>query len=184
VQWSQLLLADRLYPGLKAVDATAGNGHDSLFLAKLVGEKGHVWAFDIQAAAVAETQRRLMEAGMTNATVIHAGHETMSAHVPAEMHGQVSAIMFNLGYLPGSDRTIITRTETTLLGLDSALLLLAPSGLLTVAVYPGHQGGAEEQIAVADWAAALSARDYEVQLFRPINRSASPPECWVVWKRA
>jgi hypothetical protein len=67
--------------------------------------------------------------------------------------------------------------------LSVALDLLAPRGLLTLAVYPGHEGGAQEQQAITQWAAGLSPRHYEVQLLRPINRSASPPECWVVWKR-
>jgi hypothetical protein len=92
--------------------------------------------------------------------------------------------MFNLGYLPGSDKSVITRTGTTLRALDAARDLLAADGLLTIAVYPGHEGGAEEQRAIADWAAALSPRIFEAQLFRPVNRSASPPECWAILKKA
>jgi hypothetical protein len=107
----------------------------------------------------------------------------MAEHVPPVRHGQVAGIMFNLGYLPGSDKSVITLTETTLRALSVALDLLAPRGLLTLAVYPGHEGGAQEQQAITQWAAGLSPRHYEVQLLRPINRSASPPECWVVWKR-
>jgi predicted methyltransferase len=183
VGWAQLLIADRLNTGDAAVDATAGNGHDTLFLSRLVGDTGHIWAFDLQAAAVAETKRRLSEAAVSHAHVIHAGHETMRDHLPAEWHGKLNAIMFNLGYLPGSDKTVITRTETTLQALANSLEMLAPSGLLTIAVYPGHEGGSDEQRAITDWASALPSRSYEVQLFRPINRHANPPECWVVWKR-
>ena len=183
VGWAQLLMADRLKKGDAAVDATAGNGHDTLFLSRLVGEYGCIWAFDLQEAAVAETKRRLNEAGVSNAHVIHAGHETMRDHLPAEWHGKINAIMFNLGYLPGSDKTVITQTTTTLQALSVALEMLAPSGLLTVAVYPGHEGGSDEQRAITEWASALPSRAFEVQLFRPINRQASPPECWVVWKR-
>jgi hypothetical protein len=183
VGWAQLLMQDRLHPGDAVLDATAGNGHDTLFLARLVGKTGHVWAFDVQAAAVSETRRRLDEAGMHHATVIHAGHETMREHVPVELQGRLRGIMFNLGYLPGSDKSVITHTATTLSALTSAIELLAMGGLLTIAVYPGHEGGADEQRAIMEWAAALSSSSYEVQLFRPINRSASPPECWAVWKR-
>ena len=183
VGWAQLLMQDRLHPGDAALDATAGNGHDTLFLARLVGETGHVWAFDVQETAVLETRRRLGEADVLHAAVIHAGHETMSQHVPVEFHGRLRGIMFNLGYLPGSDKSVITRTETTLSALTAAIELLAPGGLLTVAVYPGHEGGADEQRAITEWAAALSSSSYEVQLLRPINRSASPPECWAVWRR-
>ena len=183
VGWAHLLMGDRLRSGDGVIDATCGNGHDTLFLAQLVGPQGRVWAFDVQEAAVVETRRRLADAGVGTATVVHAGHETMAEHVPQECHGRVAGIMFNLGYLPGSDKTVITRTDTTLQALSTALELLAPSGLLTLAVYPGHEGGAQEQQAITQWAAGLSPRQYEVQLLRPINRSASPPECWVVWKR-
>jgi predicted methyltransferase len=183
VGWAQLLMADRLKKGDAAIDATAGNGHDTLFLSRLVGDSGYIWAFDLQEAAVAETKRRLSEAGISMVHVIHAGHETMRDHLPAGWHGKINAIMFNLGYLPGSDKTVITQTTTTLQALAVALEMLAPSGLLTVAVYPGHEGGSDEQRAITEWASALSSRAFEVQIFRPINRQANPPECWVVWKR-
>jgi predicted methyltransferase len=183
VGWAQLLMQDRLHLGDAVLDATAGNGHDTLFLARLVGNTGRVWAFDVQATAVLETRRRLSEACVLHAVVIHAGHETMREHVPVEFHGRLRGIMFNLGYLPGSDKSVITRTETTLSALTAAIDVLAPGGLLTVAVYPGHEGGANEQRAIMEWATALSSSSYEVQLIRAINRNASPPECWAVWKR-
>ena len=70
-----------------------------------------------------------------------------------------------------------------MIAVQAALELLRPGGLLTIAVYPGHEGGAEEGRSIAVWAAALESRRYEVQHLRPINRAASPPELWVVWKR-
>ncbi len=183
VRWAHLLMEDRLRRGDAVVDGTAGNGHDTLFLAKLVGEEGKVWAFDIQEAAVIETRRRITAASLTQATVFHAGHEAMAECIPLQWHGHVKGIMMNLGYLPGSDKSLITQVETTLHAVRTALQLLAPSGLLTIAVYPGHEGGAKEQSAIEAWAASLPPRDYEAQLIRPINRLASPPECWTVWKR-
>lgn len=174
------MLKDRLNPGDTVVDATMGNGHDTLFLTQCVSPGGHVYAFDVQATALVETAKRV-PADMT--TLIHSGHETMREHLPAEVHGKISAVMFNLGYLPGTDKTLITRTETTMIAVQAALDLLRPGGLLTIAVYPGHEGGAEEGRSIATWAAALESRRYEVQHLRPINRAASPPELWVVWKR-
>ncbi len=186
VRWAQLLLADRLSTGDVVLDATAGNGHDTLFLARCIGQTGHVYAMDVQAAAVAETRRRLLEAGIQEDqfTLAQAGHETMLEFVKPAHHGQVAGIMFNLGYLPGSDKTVITRTETTLTAVNAAVQLLRPGGLLTIAVYPGHEGGAQELTALTDWATSLPPRAYEVQHLRPVNRSANPPECWVVWKTA
>lgn len=185
VGWAQLLMADRLRAGDVVADATAGNGHDTLFLAGLVGGEGHVYALDVQAVAVEETRRRLLEAGISEErfTLIHAGHETLREVIRPADHGRLRGVMFNLGYLPGSDKTVITRTETTLAAMLAALELLAPGGLLTVAVYPGHAGGAEEQQEIGAWVAGLSPRDFEAQLIRPVNRRASPPECWVVLKK-
>ena len=186
VGWAQLLMLDRLLPGDVAVDATAGNGHDTLFLARIVGASGHVIAIDVQMAAVQETRRRLQEAGIATeaCTVVHAGHETLRQVVPDAWHGKVRGIMFNLGYLPGSDKSVITRTETTLQALEAAVALLAPKGLLTIAIYPGHAGGTEELRAIGHWATGLQPQLFEVQQLRPVNRTASPPECWVVWRKA
>ena len=180
VLWAQLILKDRLRPGDVVVDATMGNGHDTLFLTQCVSPGGHVFAFDVQAAALIETRKRV-PAEVT--TLIHAGHETMRAHVPVELHGKVSAVMFNLGYLPGADKALITRTETTMIAVQEALNLLKPGGVLTITVYPGHEGGAEESRHMAEWAATLDSRRFEVQHLRPVNRAAAPPELWVVWKR-
>lgn len=183
VRWAHLLMEDRLRPGDAVVDGTAGNGHDTLFLARLVGPAGRVWAFDVQEAAVLETRRRLAEAGVAHAEVFHAGHEQMPQCVPVEWHGRVAGVMLNLGYLPGSDKKVTTLVETTVQAADAALAVLAHGGLLTIAVYPGHEGGSREQAAIEAWAAGLPSREFEAQLIRPINRSASPPECWAVWKR-
>ncbi len=180
VLWAQLILKDRLRPGDVAVDATMGNGHDTLFLTQCVSPGGHVFAFDVQAAALIETQKRA-PAEMT--TLIHSGHETMRAHLPVELYGKISAIMFNLGYLPGTDKALITHTETTMIAVQAALELLKSGGLLTIAVYPGHAGGAAEGRSIAAWSEALDSRRYEVQHLRPVNRAAAPPELWVVWKR-
>lgn len=185
VRWAQLLMADRLRPGDIALDATAGNGHDTLFLAQTVGPEGHVYAMDLQAAAITETHRRLLEAGIPESqfTLIHAGHQTMLQAVAPLHHQRLRGIMFNLGYLPGADKNLTTKTVTTLQAVSAALHLLAPNSLLTIAVYPGHEAGAEEQRAITAWTAELSPRQYEVQLLRPINHNAAPPECWVIWKR-
>lgn len=181
VRWAQLMLADRLRPGDVVVDATMGNGHDTLFLSECVSPGGHVHAFDVQPAALEETRKRVP----AEVSTLHlAGHETLRETLPVEIHGRIAALMFNLGYLPGSDKSCITRTETTLAALAQAIDLLKPGGILTLAVYPGHEGGAEESREIAKWAAELDSRRFEVQHLRPVNRSAAPPELWTIWKTA
>lgn len=145
---------NRLEPGALAIDATVGNGHDTCFLASRVGPHGHVIGFDVQKDALDTTRARLADAGglLERCTLLLRGHEHMRHSVPAAWVGAVTAITFNLGYLPGSDKACITRASTTMTALEQALDLLRPGGLLSVLAYRGHPGGAEEAAAVEDWA--------------------------------
>jgi predicted methyltransferase len=170
------LVAERLSEGALAVDATAGNGHDTLFLARRVGAAGVVYAFDVQQAALDETARRLAEAGADGGLrLCAAGHETMSEAIDAGHHGEIAVVMFNLGYLPGGDKSKTTRGETTLAALRQALRLLAPGGLMTVACYPGHPAGAEEAGEVSQFLAGLDQGEYRVARYGFENLVNAPP---------
>lgn len=138
-----------LREGDTAVDATAGNGHDTAFLAARVGAGGRVFAFDVQSAAIESARRRVESAGLGGRVeFLQLSHARMAERVPAG----VAAVMFNLGYLPGGDHALITHRDETLKALDVALGLLRPGGVLTVVCYPGHPGGDEEAEAVTGWA--------------------------------
>jgi predicted methyltransferase len=149
-EMAHLLMRQVLKPGDWVVDATVGNGHDTLLLAQLVGPSGRVFGFDVQAAALTEASRRV--AGLPHVSLFHAGHEQLAAHLPAEAKGRLAAVMFNLGYLPGGNKAILTRRETTLAALDQVLDYLAVGGQITLVVYPGHTGGTDEAAAVRGWA--------------------------------
>ena len=135
-------------PGETVIDATAGNGHDTLFLAGLVGEGGRVVAFDVQEAAIASTRRRLAEAGVLERVEPWTGSH---ARMAERVEPGIAAVMFNLGYLPGGDHGLITRTDETLRALEAAVALLRPGGVVTVVCYPGHEGGDKEAAAVREW---------------------------------
>ena len=144
-------VGERLHPGDTAVDATAGNGHDTLFLARQVGEGGRVLAFDIQGEALAATRARLEAAGVARrVTLLETSHHRLGAFVGHLPHPP-RAVMFNLGYLPGGDRSRITNPASTLPALESALACLAAGGVLSVIAYPGHPGGHQETEAVEAW---------------------------------
>jgi len=129
-----------------AIDATCGNGHDTVFLANLVSDQ--VFAFDVQQQALEQTQHKLEEANLQDKVeLIHSGHEQLKKFVTV----QVDVIMFNLGYLPSSDKTITTNTMTTLPALDAATELLTANGIMTVLCYPGHTEGFVETQAVKEW---------------------------------
>ncbi|MDR2845078.1 MAG: class I SAM-dependent methyltransferase [Puniceicoccales bacterium] len=156
--------AAALRSGDWAVDATAGNGHDTAFLAQAVGPTGHVFAFDVQQAALDGTDARLRKLGLADrVTLVHAGHETLAAHLPAHWRGAVAAVFFNLGYLPSAARDIITRSETTLPALADGTDWLRSGGHLSVLVYPAHPGGGTEAQDVHNWLKEAELRGEIVQ---------------------
>lgn len=158
------MLRERVRPGDVVVDATAGNGNDTLFLARLVGAEGRVYAFDIQKQALEATRRLLHANGIEPGRVRlrAAGHETMAREVEPSDHGRIAAVVFNLGYLPGGDKKRITRPETTVAALRAAVRLLAPDGRIAVVLYTGHPGGKEEADAVRAWAATLPPETFRI----------------------
>ena len=152
-----------------AVDMTMGNGYDTLFLSSLVPE-GHVFSFDIQKSAIDSTRARLAEHGVTNVTLIHDSHANLSSYV----NKRISAAMFNLGYLPGGDKSIHTMTDTTLAAVGACLDLLAEGGVMTVSVYPGHEEGDREGRAVSELLSTLDRRLFSVLQCKMLNSPTSP----------
>ena len=150
------LLGEALSEGDIAIDATAGNGHDVAFLAEQVGSSGKVYAFDLQKEAIEATARLLKEKGVENVELHQCGHERMDEVLPPEIMGQVAAVTFNLGYLPGGDKSVVTQTTTTRLALRTAMDLLRPGGLWVVVAYRGHPGGPEECAAVREELSSLT----------------------------
>lgn len=172
-------LRDIIRPGDSVVDATMGNGKDTLFLCELVGENGHVFAFDVQKEAVERTAERLKEAGMASrATLFLAGHETMAEHVNCAPR----AVMFNLGWLPGAPHGVTTKTDTTLQAVQAAIDLIVPGGFVSICVYPGHEEGTKELHALLEWAKGLSVRTYNVLHHHFLNARADTPQLILIQK--
>ena len=167
-----------------AIDATAGNGHDTKFLARLVGETGLVFAIDLQQRALQQTAALLAEAALIHIHLIQRDHAELKAIIPNEYHGRIAVVMFNLGYLPGGNQSLATRTDSTRVALCSALEILQPGGILTVIAYPGHPGGATEAIAVESLLRNLSPVDYETTKHSAASERASAPGLFVVKRRA
>jgi SAM-dependent methyltransferase len=172
VPLAHFFLRERIREGDLVVDATCGNGQDTVFLAELAGETGRVLAFDLQERAIDRTRERLKEAGLDKRVeLILSGHERMSEFLsePAK------AFVFNLGYLPSGDRLIKTTSGSTLSALGQARKLLLPSGLILLSVYTGHDGGGEEWEAVQGWCETLPPQEFNVWLSRQLNRSDKAP---------
>lgn len=144
-----------------AIDGTAGNGHDTLVLAQLVGGSGRVWAFDVQTQALESTRSKLLNHGYHHVVeLVHASHSEMMTLIPQRHHGKVSGIMFNLGYLPHHDHALTTQRDTTIPAIRGALSLLRSGGALTVMTYRGHPGGEEEASAVETLLDELDTEQY------------------------
>jgi predicted methyltransferase len=174
---AHLVLQETLRPADWAVDATAGNGHDTAFLGHSVGPSGRVFAFDVQTAAIAATAGRVTD--LPHVTLIHAGHEHLATHLPPDAKGRLAAVMFNLGYLPGTDKTIITQPDTTTRALSQALDFLKPGGCLTLMLYEGHVGGKAEADAVRAIARALPSA-FAATHHTKLNTGALQPELVVI----
>ena len=170
------LVAKRIRKRSCVIDATAGNGHDTVFLAEKVGPTGKVFAFDIQEAALDATRARLEEAGhAAQVTLRLESHERLGEHLPKRHHGHVQAIMYNLGYLPGGDKTLTTRWHSTMAALRASLELISDSGIITVTAYPGHREGGEEANAIIQFGRWLDPREYRVLQYHFLNLTNDPP---------
>ncbi|MDU4960431.1 MAG: class I SAM-dependent methyltransferase [Sporomusaceae bacterium] len=180
VEAAQQVLLPYLGQAGTVVDATAGNGKDTLFLARHTPPQALVWAFDIQAAALAQTRDTLAAAGLVEKVrFCQTSHALLASVVPPP----ADAIMFNLGYLPGGDRRITTEAATTLTAVSEAAMLLAPGGLMTIVVYPGHEPGRLEEECLLPFLTALPQRQFSVACLRMLNQRHQPPVLYAVERR-
>ena len=172
-QWCARFIREQVQPGDICIDATMGNGNDTLLLCTLCGEKGHVFAFDIQKQALENTARRLQEAAVPdNYTLLLESHTNIEHYAES---GTVSCITFNLGYLPGGDHSKATRADTSIEALSSGLSLLKKGGLISLCIYSGGDSGFEERDQILDWLKNLDSHQYLVIKSDYYNRPNNPP---------
>ena len=164
-------ILEHLGEGDIAVDFTMGNGGDTLFLSKTVGESGKVYAFDIQEEALISTRAYLQENGAPeNYQLICASHHRVKEFV----EGPIKAGMFNLGYLPGGDKSITTMRATTLPAIEAAIDLLGKDAILLIAVYPGHPEGDAEGKEITEYLSTLSRFKVCCTKVQIVNSVTSP----------
>jgi predicted methyltransferase len=166
-------LREVIRKGDTVIDATAGNGHDTVFLAECVGASGKVLAFDVQAAAILASSKRVAEQGHEKVVHFHpCSHDRMGEFAAP---CTISAIMFNLGYLPGEDHQITTRTCETIRALESAETLLENGGCVSIVCYPGHEAGAEEAQAVEGWLSTKTKDGWRVANYSILGTKRPAP---------
>lgn len=153
------------------IDATAGNGADTVFLAEKVGENGRVYAFDIQEDAIKHTRARIAQkAYESRVQLIQDSH----ANINQYLQGPISCAMFNLGYLPKGDPAIITKGASSIEALKKTLDLLKVKGMITICIYVSHEGGAQEASIVETYLEGLDKQKYKVLKYSCLNDPLSP----------
>lgn len=176
------VIDENVKEGDLCIDATAGRGNDTLHLCRLVGDSGHVTAFDIQQDAVDSTSALLEKHGMASrADVLLKSHSEMAELFEEE---SVSLIAFNFGWLPKGDHTINTRKETSIAAIEQGLKLLKPGGIMTLIIYYGRDTGFEERDALLEYLPTLDSRMYTVIEMPFVNRPNCPPIPIVIIKDA
>lgn len=180
VDFSHYLLEKNLKKGDTAIDATSGNGHDSKFIANLIKEAGKLYSFDIQKKAVSKTKKLLAaENLLEQVELINDDHSNLDQYIKKE----VAAVIFNLGYLPGGDKNIITKSKSTIAALEKSLILLKKKGIVILVIYSGHPGGEKEKEALLNYCSKLNYKKYNILNYKFLNQPGPPPEVIAIKKR-
>lgn len=166
-------------PGDQVVDATLGHGHDSQKLLSLIGPSGYLYGFDIQEEAIVSTRQRLSALGYVHFELFHTSHVHIKDRVPV----QVDHVVFNLGYLPGADKSITTSVDATLEALTSAFERLKVKGMIWLTIYPGHASGQEEARRLGQVLPRVDQRVADVLQLSFINQRNHPPYTCVIQKK-
>ena len=145
---ARLLMKENLKKTDLVIDATTGNGKDSLFLLSII-EDGHLFGFDIQKEAIKNTNDLLKEK-FNNYTLFNTGHENMYKTLK-EYENKISLIVFNLGYLPRGNKEITTKVDTTIKAIKDSINLLNKKGHIVITIYPGHNEGLKESEKVKEF---------------------------------
>lgn len=180
-EWYHAILESQMVKGGIYIDATMGNGYDTLFLCEMAGENGKVLAFDIQKLAIENTRKRLKEHGMEERVqLILDSHTNMAQYQEQET---VDTICFNFGYLPGGDHSLATMADTSVEAIEAALSLLKKDGILCMCIYSGKDTGYEEKEAILEYLRELDDKKYIVIANQYYNRKNDPPMPVFVYKR-
>lgn len=165
-------------PGDVVVDATVGNGNDTLKLSNAVGEAGKVIGFDIQAEAIKSAKEKNYI--YNNVVFLNESHSNMELYLDEK----ISFAIFNLGYLPGGDHSIMTTEETTIPAIEKAMSYLKEDGVIVLVIYRGGDTGFSESEAVTSYIKGIDYKKFNVILFDYANRPKNPPMVCVIEKKS
>ncbi|MRH44797.1 methyltransferase domain-containing protein [Aquibacillus halophilus] len=183
IAYAHELLENSVKPGETVIDGTCGNGNDSLFLSNLVGSDGNVLAFDIQEQAINNTRKLLENEAKNNVTLIQESHHKILEYLNEDQRERIGGAIFNLGYLPGSDKEIITKPESTISAIEVIGSFLKPGGIIVLVVYHGHPGGELEKEELLNHLGKYDQKKFNVVRYGFINQKNSPPFVLAIEKK-
>lgn len=178
--FAKSLITSHIKENSVVIDATCGNGHDTLFLAKAV-PNGHVYACDIQQQAIKNTRDKIKD--FSNVTLLQTGHEAVTDNIATTHLQQIDAALFNLGYLPKGDKSIVTTAENTIQAIEKIFKLLRTDGIIVLAVYPGHPEGFEESETLMEYFTNFDQQKAHILKYEFINQQNNPPYIIGIEKR-
>lgn len=166
--------------GDTVIDATLGNGNDTLKLAMAVGKTGRVYGFDIQELAIKNTGELLLKNAIENAELILASHSEIDKYVKEG----IKCAVFNLGYLPGGDHRVQTKADTTITAVEKCMELLCSDGFISLTIYYGKNSGTEEKDELMKYFKTIDHKKYTVCVHDLYNRPNNPPLTVIITKNA
>lgn len=158
------------------IDATLGNANDSEFLLEKVGENGRVYAYDIQEDSIKNAEKIFKKNIGINLFLFQKSHEYLD-----DITNKVKCIIYNLGYLPGSDKKIVTNYKSTILSLNNGLKILSEGGIISVTSYISHDGGIEYE-KINEFLQNLDSKKYKVIKIDPLNQDKKSPKLFLIQK--
>ncbi len=173
VEFSHLLINEYLkrnrHQNMTFIDATCGRGNDTIYMANILKDIGHVYSYDIQQIAIDYTKELLDKENITNVTLFNESHEFIK-------EVDIDLIIYNLGYLPNGDKNITTKCDTTLSSIKKMITLmeLNPKMLIIIVIYPGHFEGKRESDAINNYVKSLPSNTYLVTKYLNYNQETSP----------
>lgn len=178
--FSKTLITEHINSHSIVIDATCGNGNDTKFLAQQVPE-GHVYGFDIQASAIQSTYEKVKI--YDNVTLIQDGHENVQQHIDSNYKGHIDAAIFNLGYLPKGDKSIVTKPETTINAINHIFDYLSVEGIIVLVIYHGHPEGQIERDALLTFLEAFDQNKAHILKYQFMNQVNHAPFICAIEKR-
>ncbi len=148
------------------IDATCGNGNDSLYLASKY-PSSKIVGFDIQEQAINNSIEKC--SAHTNTKFVLDSHANVDKYVT----DNVSLAIFNLGYLPRADRNITTKADSTILCIEKILKMLNPGGAIILTMYRGETN-VLETAEVLKFVKTINKDFYIVSMYDLINLNGNP----------